>query len=95
MCTEKDPLDCHRMVLICRQLRQSDLALVHILFDGSLESNEGAEQRLVARLGLQPTLFDSQADIVEQAYERQERRIAYRQETNPRREPLVEDDGGA
>jgi uncharacterized protein (DUF488 family) len=95
MCTEKDPLDCHRMVLICRQLRRSNLALVHILSDGSLEPNEDAERRLVARLGLQPTLFDSQADIIEQAYERQEGRIAYRQETNPRRESLVEDGGGA
>jgi uncharacterized protein (DUF488 family) len=95
MCTEKDPLDCHRMVLICRQLRQSGLALVHILFDGSLESNEGAERRLVAKLGLQPTLFDSQAAIVELAYERQARRIAHRQETNTRHERHVEDEDGA
>ena len=67
----------------------------HILGDGSLESNAAAEQRLVEKFGLQPTLFDGPAEIVEQAYERQERRIAHRQEADPRRERHLEDDEGA
>lgn len=80
MCTEKDPLDCHRMLLICRQLRGSPVTLRHILADGLLETNEQAERRLCQRLDLRPTLFDTESDIIEQAYERQAHRIAFRQD---------------
>jgi uncharacterized protein (DUF488 family) len=79
MCTEKDPLDCHRMILICRQLRP-ERPLLHVLGDGALETNQGAELRLCARFDLRPNLFDSQADVIEQAYERQAGRIAYRRD---------------
>jgi hypothetical protein len=80
MCAEKDPLDCHRMILVCRHLRSADLAIHHILADGLYETNEIAEQRLCTRLALQPDLFTSEADIIEQAYDRQAERIAYAQE---------------
>jgi uncharacterized protein (DUF488 family) len=80
MCAEKDPLDCHRMILVCRHLRSADVAIHHILADGLYETNEIAEQRLCKRLALQPDLFTSEADIIEQAYERQAERIAYAQE---------------
>jgi uncharacterized protein (DUF488 family) len=79
MCTEKDPLDCHRMIRICRDLRSMGIDLVHILADGTLELNATAEARLRDRFGLQPTLFDDEAAIIEQAYDRQAARIAHRQ----------------
>jgi uncharacterized protein (DUF488 family) len=79
MCTEKDPLDCHRMILIGRGLRGSAIDVVHILADGTLKSNGEAEQLLRLRFGLQPTLFDDEAAIIEQAYDRQAARIAHRQ----------------
>lgn len=93
MCTEKDPLDCHRMVLLCRHLRRSYPRIAHILADGSLEPNEAAEVRLCARLDLRPTLFDSQADIIERAYERQGRRIAFRQEQSAGADERPDGDG--
>jgi len=80
MCAEKDPVDCHRMILVCRHLRSADLAIHHIHADGLYETNEAAEKRLCSRLALQPDLFTSEADIIEQAYERQAERIAYVQE---------------
>jgi uncharacterized protein (DUF488 family) len=46
MCAEKDPLDCHRFVLICRHLRR-DLAIAHILADGTLVDQAGLEDRLL------------------------------------------------
>jgi uncharacterized protein (DUF488 family) len=82
MCTEKDPLDCHRMILIARQLRGEGIAARHILADGELEPNEAAERRLCARFDLRPNLFDSEADIIEQAYDRQARRIAFKGEAD-------------
>jgi hypothetical protein len=51
MCAEKDPLDCHRFLLICRQLRD-DLAIRHILADGALEPQGVTEDRLLAATGL-------------------------------------------
>jgi uncharacterized protein (DUF488 family) len=51
MCAEKDPLDCHRFMLICRHLRD-DLAIRHILADGSLEPQDTTEDRLLGAAGL-------------------------------------------
>jgi uncharacterized protein (DUF488 family) len=84
LCTEKDPLDCHRMILIGRQLHRAGVTVQHILADGTLESTEAAEQRLCDRLELRPTLFDGPAAIVDLAYERQARRIAFRREGDAR-----------
>jgi uncharacterized protein (DUF488 family) len=78
MCSEKDPITCHRMVLVCRELRGSDLSLQHVLEDGSLESNFEAENRLLDLADLpRGDLFRSRDAIVEEAYERQARRIAW------------------
>jgi uncharacterized protein (DUF488 family) len=80
MCTEKDPIDCHRMILICHRLRSKGLAIHHVLADSSIETNEAAERRLCEKLDLRPTLFETQEQIVEQAYGRQAKRISYKQE---------------
>jgi hypothetical protein len=77
MCSEKDPIDCHRMVLICRQLRSANIEIQHVLGDGSIETNSSSEMRLCERLGLQADLFTSRAETVEQAYDQQSIRIAY------------------
>ena len=79
MCTEKDPIDCHRMILICPQLRSREIAIQHILADASLETNEAAERRLCDKLNLRPNLFESEADIIERAYTMQGERIAFKQ----------------
>jgi len=83
MCAEKDPIDCHRMILICRYMRSPDLTIRHIHGDGSFETNEMAEKRLCDRLGLRADLFTSTAEVVEQAYDRQSERIAFAQESEP------------
>lgn len=78
MCTEKDPITCHRTILICRQLRSEPFALRHILEDGRLETQEEAEARLMALLGIYPKqLFDTRAELVEHAYDLQGEKIAF------------------
>lgn len=80
LCAEKDPLTCHRAILICRHLRGHAFPIQHIHADGSLESHEQAEERLLSQLGLsQPSLFDTHERQVEQAYDEQGLKIAYRQ----------------
>ena len=78
LCAEKEPLDCHRTVVICRHLRSPDLRLRHLLADGSAEAHEDTEQRLLAQSGLQRNLFDqetSDADLLERAYDQRSREI--------------------
>jgi len=87
MCAEKDPVTCHRMVLVCRELRASGLDLWHALEDGSVESNTEAENRLLDELNLpRGDLFLPRDALVEEAYDLQARRIAWT-EREPARAP--------
>jgi uncharacterized protein (DUF488 family) len=81
MCSEKEPLDCHRTVLVCRQLRPYGLPIRHILADGRIEEHAETEHRLMQLMGISPRqgdLFSSTEDLLEQAYEARGREIAYR-----------------
>ena len=80
VCAEKEPLECHRAILVCRHLRRPGLAIEHILADGSLESQHALEQRLLLAHGLQQTSFldpRSPREAIEEAYDRQGAQIAY------------------
>jgi len=80
LCAEKDPLTCHRTILVCRHLRGKGFPIQHILPDGGLESHEAAENRLLVLLGKEhPSLFATREQLLEEAYEEQGRRIAFRQ----------------
>jgi uncharacterized protein (DUF488 family) len=67
MCAEKDPITCHRTILVCKNLRQFDLEIQHILSDGNLENHQHLEQRLIEIQDLRPpkvvqfSLFDRQS----------------------------------
>jgi uncharacterized protein (DUF488 family) len=81
MCAEKEPLDCHRTILICRHLRDSGLQINHILADGSLEDHARTEKRLVKKMGIERTLFEpdlSQEEIIRRAYDERGLEIAFR-----------------
>jgi hypothetical protein len=54
MCAEKDPITCHRAILICQYLRDFDLDIHHILSNGDLESHFQLEDRLLESLDLLP-----------------------------------------
>ena len=82
MCAEKDPVDCHRMILVCHHLRSPELEIRHILADGSAETNEAAERRLCERVELHASLFETEAEVIEQAYGRRAEQIAYQQVNN-------------
>ena len=79
MCAEKDPLTCHRTILICRQLRDQRIEIRHIIDHETMEAQTDLEKRLIAQLKLHPDMFkdtDSKA-LVERAYDMQGDRIAY------------------
>lgn len=79
MCAEKDPLDCHRTILVARELARRGCNTQHILMDGSLESQSEALTRLVKQLRLDAAedMFRSREMTFEEAYDRQAERIAY------------------
>jgi uncharacterized protein (DUF488 family) len=78
MCAEKDPLMCHRMLLICRHLRCENIRIRHILEDGSLEDNRDTEQRLMKLLKIDPAdLYSTVEEQIERAYDLQGDKIAY------------------
>jgi uncharacterized protein (DUF488 family) len=85
MCAEKDPLTCHRTILICRHLRDR-FDIRHILPGGAageseIETNGAAEERLLKMTGVgAPALFGSRPESVLQAYRLQGERIAYSRE---------------
>ncbi len=79
MCAEKDPVNCHRMILICRALRREHITIGHILEDGRLERLAESEKRLVETLKLkQMDLFETEEDLVERAYDLQGQKFASR-----------------
>jgi len=86
MCAEKEPLDCHRTILVARHLRARGVAVQHILEDGGLERHEETLARLRERLRLpESDLFRSEEEVLEDAYRMQGERIAYEaeEETGP------------
>ena len=77
MCSEKDPLTCHRTILVCRELR-GEMEIQHILEDGALEAQAAAETRLLSLMGLpEGDLFHDRGELIERAYDKQALSIAY------------------
>ena len=78
MCAEKDPLDCHRTILVAPQVQARGFAVEHILEDGTLESHEETMTRLLRLLNLpDEDLFRSHEEILEDAYRIRGAHIAY------------------
>ena len=82
MCAEKDPLTCHRAILVCRHLVSRGVDVNHILEEGRLETHEQALSRLLIEHRLAGCdLFKSPEEIIEEAYFERGKQIAYA-ETN-------------
>lgn len=77
MCAEKDPLTCHRTILVCREMKSPELEILHILGDGEIETHVAAEHRLMTIMGIMPDMLQSTDECIEEAYEKQANRIAF------------------
>jgi uncharacterized protein (DUF488 family) len=78
LCAERDPLYCHRAILVGRQLARRGMRVEHVLGDGGLERHEQSERRLLALVGLaQGELFETAEQLLERAYALQGERIAW------------------
>src|SRR5437016_14430598 len=78
MCAEKEPLECHRTILVARHLATLGLDVEHIHADGRLETHTEALSRLARMHNLwEDDMFRSREELLADAYRRQEERIAY------------------
>lgn len=87
MCTEKDPLDCHRSILVGRAFHYEKFEVLNIHEDGSIENQTELEERL---LNLyfpnrnQTNIFDflegekSKEELVLEAYRLRNKDIGYK-----------------
>ena len=78
LCAEKEPLTCHRSILIGRYLHEKSFDVRHILEDGSLEGHDASLLRLLALHGMQENhLFHTRDELVAIAYEKQAEQIEF------------------
>ncbi len=72
MCAEKEPLDCHRTVLVARRLAERGVAVEHLLADGGTRAHDDVEETLLAR-NAGADLFEDRAGQLARAYDARER----------------------
>ena len=86
MCAEKDPLDCHRTILVARNLADEGMTIRHILADGTSEEHGDSIERLLgSQKAAQDDLFMPREERVNAAYRRRGEQIAYQEkEARPR-----------
>lgn len=78
MCAEKDPLTCHRTVLVAHFARDQFSDTLHILEDGGIESRAEADLRLLTEYKLEKDdLFSPYEERLALAYSRRAEKIAY------------------
>ena len=86
MCAEKEPLACHRTILVARHLQDEGVEIKHILANGKLETREAVELRLLRQLNLaEEDLFKTLKERIAQAYQIQGERIAYMEQVEGNR----------
>jgi uncharacterized protein (DUF488 family) len=78
MCAEREPLDCHRCLLVARALAERGVTIGHILADGTVEPHVQTEERLLALTKTGSDLFAERPARLAEAYRRRAGTAAYR-----------------
>lgn len=78
VCAEKDPMTCHRAMLVCRHLVTRGVEARHILASGALEDHADGLRRIASQVGVSLTdLFRDPSEIIEEVYARRISEIEY------------------
>lgn len=77
MCAERDPITCHRTILVARSLAGRGIEIEHIWDDGRIEPHEDAINRLARSLGYSERAAEHPKLVENAAYETQGRKLAY------------------
>lgn len=92
MCTEKDPQDCHRAIMVARAFDLKGIKVNHILPNGDIQTQSELDKRLLEKYFPergQLTLFNydneiSDDEYIRQAYQKRNREIGYHLQSNDR-----------
>ncbi len=71
MCAEKEPLDCHRTVLVSRRLAERGVNIEHLLAEGGTRSHHEVEETVLGN-DAAPDLFEDRAVRLARAWHRLE-----------------------
>jgi uncharacterized protein (DUF488 family) len=77
MCAEKEPLLCHRSILVARYLIQRGLQIRHIIDGTVIEDHDSSIERLLSILRIDNAHMFKRDDLVALAYEWQGSKIAF------------------
>lgn len=80
MCSEKEPINCHRTILISRVLKNEGVEVKHILNASESCDQTEIEEKLQKKFHLEPLLFDTKnaaEDRINEAYKKQEEQITH------------------
>lgn len=81
MCSEQDPMKCHRFLAISKELFKREYRVVHILNISNYATQSQLEDKLVKIYfgdNFQLDLFSSMDNNIEQSYIKQNKQCAYR-----------------
>ena len=79
MCAEKEPLDCHRTLLVAQALVAQGVGVRHILADGTLEDHTDTINRLLRQQDLSPEgdMFATREESISLAIEYRAQQVAF------------------
>jgi len=84
MCSEQDPLDCHRCLLVGRSLAERGVLVGHIQGNGVIATQEQIENRLLELSGRSTDhLFAPHEERLAAAYRDRARKVAFAQQPDP------------
>ncbi len=85
MCSEQNPVDCHRCLLVGRELARCGIVVKHILSDGRIAPHSEIEERLLEMSGHNvDDLFAQRDERLAVAYRDRGRKVAF---AEPRPDP--------
>jgi len=86
MCTEKDPIECHRAILVAKELIKNGCTVIHIMDNGQTQTQDQLEQRMLDHYFPnwgQQSLFEevesnlSRDELILKAYQLKNKEIGY------------------
>ncbi|WP_241667253.1 DUF488 domain-containing protein [Muricoccus nepalensis] len=87
MCSEYNPLDCHRCLLVGRALNKRGIEVGHIMADATVVEHDTVEKKLLQLTrGAEDDFFAPPLERLNRAYRMRSLKVAYRQKSSARRD---------